>query len=196
MKKILRIFDKKIKLYDCYLSDLKYIFSKEKFNYFNGKTYPQKHDLIDKNIYAYKVNMMITKNGLITLKKILIKYFPLNFDNINNKPIVHEGIAIALTNEFNGTVMYLITNNINLLNDIDLAKLSPPPPWIVFPNEDPRGLGSMQGDMEYWFLNHWDPFWNSLNFNNKRQYLKIFRTNKYWSYYLMMNPYYVKNKID
>ena len=210
INKMLKIFEKKIKLYNCYLSDLKIIFSSDKFKVYKGSPYPEKFEQIEQKIYAYSIDLMISENDFKRLKEILFKYFKLDFEALNNsdfdnlekndfkkiKSFVSEGIAIAKTNEFNGIVIYLLTNNIDLLNDIDLAEFAPPPPWVVFPNEDARGLGSMQGSMEYWFFNHWNPFWNSLTFAKKRQYLKKFKPDKYWNYYLMVNPYYTKNSIE
>lgn len=199
MKKLLkylnRIFDKKYKIYNCYYNEIREIFSKDKFSLYAGSAYPEKFDMSEAKIYAYLVKILVTEDSYKNFIAILKRHFSTNFDNIKNKPIVQEGIAFAIIHEFKGLTINLITNNIQLLNDIDSAKLDTRPPWIVFPELDPRYLGSLQGDMDYWFCYIWDPFWNNLSLEERKSYFSKTKPNRYWANILLESPLFkIKEK--
>ncbi|WP_158996614.1 hypothetical protein [Pigmentibacter ruber] len=203
LDKFINIFkEKKSEIYECYLRDLKSYFLKENFKLYKGTNYPKKINKCSDNIYAYQIIFMISEIDFPKLKEILIKYYKADIDfldrnmpdnkdtHFNKKIILEHGLAIAKTNEYDGIVIYLLTNNIELLNDIDHAELEPPPPWVVFPNENPVGFDKMQYIIELWFVLFWDPFWFNLNPTKKREYIEKLRPNNCWENYLIENPYY------
>ncbi|KAB8037857.1 hypothetical protein GCL60_11830 [Silvanigrella paludirubra] len=133
------------------------------------------------DLEKYKSNYVINKmNNNIEIKSLYL--------------YKGQGIAVSITNEFRGIVVNLITNNNLFIQDLDNSLLQPPPPWIVYPNEDPRGLGSLQGEIDYWFDSIWNPFWNSLSLEEKKNYFRMTKPNRYWANYLMESPIY-KEKI-
>lgn len=46
-------------------------------------------------------------------------------------------------------------------------KLTPPSPQTVFPDVNFETIGSLQGEIEYWWNVYWAPFWSSLNNTEK-----------------------------
>lgn len=72
--------------------------------------------------------------------------------------------------DFAGICVLLITNDINLLQQLIAFKAAPPPPWESFPNVDPDTLGSLQGNIEFWCDAFWRPYWFSLNDIERQQY--------------------------
>ncbi len=188
MKLFKKIFDKKYKLFNCYWSDLKKSFPREKYSKYNGKIFPEKIDLSESNIYGYSIRIMLTEESYLIFRIIIQNYYKI--DILNEKQFVKAGIALAVTNEFRGIVVNLITNNNDLLIEIDKSNLYTPPPWIVYPNEDPRYLGSLQGEIDYWFYFIWHPFWNSLSLEEKKNYFRKTKPNRYWANYLMESPIY------
>ena len=49
--------------------------------------------------------------------------------------------------------------------------LTPPAPWVSFPELDPSGLGSLQGDFEHYWHYCWLPFWSRLSKARQQAYL-------------------------
>lgn len=56
------------------------------------------------------------------------------------------------------------------------------PPWLVFPELDPRELAGhlRQGAAEAYFVNHWRPFWASLAGEQRAAYLDRWRASPAW----------------
>lgn len=73
--------------------------------------------------------------------------------------------------EFNQTVIDVITNNNKFIKNLYDMNLESPAPHIVFPERDFEALGGLQGDVELWWNVYWSPFWSSLTEEEKEQYL-------------------------
>lgn len=56
------------------------------------------------------------------------------------------------------------------------------PPWVVFPELDPRELAGhqRQGVGEVYFVEHWGPFWSSLDAEQRALYLEHWRAAPAW----------------
>lgn len=54
---------------------------------------------------------------------------------------------------------------------LDDPALTPPAPWQSFPQLDPSGLGSLQGDFEQYWHFCWWPFWSRLSKPRQQVYL-------------------------
>lgn len=57
-----------------------------------------------------------------------------------------------------------------------------PPPWKAFPDIPPADLVAYlkQGVTEAWFDKRWRPFWNSLNDEQRDQYLQHWSASPAW----------------
>ena len=78
---------------------------------------------------------------------------------------------VATKSEFQGHTVYVLTNDMNLLRRLGDDDLNPPPPWSLFPK---LGLpvGDMQGDAQYWYENHWYPYWRHLSPDQRTKFLR------------------------
>ncbi|MGL5395839.1 MAG: hypothetical protein ACRDBQ_11260 [Shewanella sp.] len=72
--------------------------------------------------------------------------------------------------DFAGSCVLLITNDINLLQQLIAFKAMPPAPWESFPDIDPDTLGSLQGNIGFWCDAFWRPYWLSLGETERLQY--------------------------
>lgn len=72
--------------------------------------------------------------------------------------------------DFAGSCVLLITNDINLLQQLIAFKAMPPAPWESFPDVDPDTLGSLQGNIGFWCDAFWRPYWLSLGEAERLQY--------------------------
>ncbi|HGY1013661.1 TPA: hypothetical protein ACNUUK_001941 [Aeromonas salmonicida subsp. smithia] len=72
-------------------------------------------------------------------------------------------MVLFLHPSFAGTVVSFASDDLDVLEALQQTKLEPPLPADSFPWIDPEALGSLQGDMEYWWMHLWLPFWVSLN---------------------------------
>lgn len=62
--------------------------------------------------------------------------------------------------------------------------LTPPPPWLSFPELEPSGLGSLQGDFEHYWHYCWWPFWSRLGKARQHAYLLRHGAPRGWVEYL------------
>lgn len=64
---------------------------------------------------------------------------------------------------FAGTIVSFASDDLDVLEALQQTRLEPPLPADSFPWIDPESLGSLQGDIEYWWMHLWLPFWLSLS---------------------------------
>lgn len=135
--------------------------------------YPVKEWLM--HICAYHMHFMIQRCDEKILKNLINKHFEIigrDAGNGMNRRNQHDNLVhFSFLPEFNGITVYLLTNDPDFLRSIDALNLTPVPPWIAFSNVEPDSLGSLQGDIEYWWAEYWSPFWVSLTQEEKTQYL-------------------------
>ncbi|TCK38977.1 hypothetical protein B0G84_4303 [Paraburkholderia sp. BL8N3] len=89
----------------------------------------------------------------------------------NNARYDIRKVRLAVANSFGGVVVSLLSNDVDVFWKLRDARLNPPPPWIAFPDIDPDSLGSLQGDIEYWWASFWTPFWDVLDSAQKDKFL-------------------------
>ncbi|WP_151069637.1 hypothetical protein [Cupriavidus oxalaticus] len=90
-------------------------------------------------------------------------------------------IVVAFGSEFSGSVVSMMANDISVFDRIEVNNSSPPPPWVAFPElREPRKLGFLQGDIEYWWDNYWSPFWESLTAEEREEYLRSRGATEEW----------------
>ncbi|WP_143026254.1 hypothetical protein [Paraburkholderia fungorum] len=68
---------------------------------------------------------------------------------------------VAFDTEFSSRNVWLLTNDVALIDSLSHFQFSPTPPWLLYPQLGPFAAYS-QGEPEYWELNVWMPFWKSL----------------------------------
>ena len=153
----------------------------------NLSAYPHKLLLADQGIFAYRMEFATFEADAARVVGAIAAEFPLHslagFQDgqaRSERTSAHFSIRPA----FRGAVVVIVTNALPLIAAIDALELPPPPPWIVFPEADPSALGSLQGDIEYW----WDwlflPFWSAANEATRSHYLATYPTNEDWMEFL------------
>lgn len=110
---------------------------------FNG-LYPLLISLGSENIYAYSTRFMIKATDLPKIESMIFSCFHKRIGQVK------EGISYGgkmlyyyKFEEFNQTVIDVITNNDDLIKGIWSNKLEPPAPDIVFPDDDFESQGKM-----------------------------------------------------
>ena len=74
-----------------------------------------------------------------------------------------DAMTLNVIDDFEGSIIDLITNDATAINDIIDLPLSPPSPEQTFPDDDVYDYGSLQGHIEYWCYALWKPYWDSLS---------------------------------
>lgn len=76
-----------------------------------------------------------------------------------------HGAVVSLReyDEFNARVVILVTNSLALVEAVRDLPITPPGPWVVFPQVDPNELLGLQGSLEWWWDVYWQPFWENLD---------------------------------
>jgi hypothetical protein len=142
----------------------------------NVKHFPFKDSLLSEGLYAYRLVFLVSEIDASRVKNVIENEFPLKTDKLyftaelsNSQNLyIHAGIR----REFNGAMVEMLTNNADLLNDLDNLELQTLPPWITFPDFDPDGFYCLQGNIEFWWSFFFVPFWESLDLDRKIFYLE------------------------
>ncbi len=67
-----------------------------------------------------------------------------------------------------------------------------PPPWVESPGYPPADIFWRQSG-QYWFAYVWEPFWNTLNVDEKEDYLKRWNVPDVWRMYsIQINSEFAK----
>lgn len=78
---------------------------------------------------------------------------------------------VASDVEFLARNVYLLTNDVELIDRLSQETFSPNPPWIMYPDLGPFASYN-QGEPEYWDRFVWHPFWSRLSIEEQDEYLK------------------------
>lgn len=153
-----------------------FIFPKDDFKEISIlKKYPSVTLLIEDNVYAYRMLFCVDNESAEIILQLINDHFKSNITIEGANDIVissgNQAISFNMYNDFEGKVVRLITNSDAFFSKIWELKIMPPPPWISFPEIDPDGLGSMQGNLSFWWDWMWLPFWDSLDSAQKEDYL-------------------------
>lgn len=170
-----------------YLSNLRKVFPRDNAieNSSDLPSYPPKISLEPKKVYAYLVQFMVSKQDVEEVFKFVANYFPSCRCSPGQDEIVTnqsgEALHVSVRYEFNGVLFDLITNSTDFLKALDATRVKPPPPWVVFPRVvDPEILGSLQGDIEYWWGGYWSPYWDELTNQQRNDYLTAVGASREW----------------
>lgn len=152
--------------------------------------YPAKVFLGEKNIFAYRLEFMVSEHDAARVVQAVGSEFDLpSTATFQEGPTQKGSLSLHFSSrpEFGGAVVVMVTNSIPLLKKIDALDLAPPPPWIVFPEADPSALGSLQGAMEHWFDWMFLPFWNSADAAARSRYLAKHGASEEWREFLALH---------
>ncbi|WP_148716702.1 hypothetical protein [Chitinolyticbacter meiyuanensis] len=142
----------------------------------DAATFPQKDLLVGEDLYAYRLTFMVSNDDADRVRSAIATQFLI--PSVGRYFIVEvtnsRGYSIhgAVRPEFNGAVVEMLTNSVDLLHTLDALQLQPLQPWLAFPGFDPEGVGSLQGNIEFWWSHFWAPFWRSLSAARRLQYLQ------------------------
>lgn len=120
-------------------------------------------------IAAYIVRFLVSGNGLDMFLHVLVKLGYKVESELNTQILTRSGplwskkVMLFLSPSFSGVVISLTSNDLDVIAALQQERFEPPLPSESFPSIDPEGLGSLQGDMEYWWGHLWFPFWQSLS---------------------------------
>lgn len=121
------------------------------------------------SIEAYLIRFLVSDESLTMLFQVLAQIDYLVSSDLNTQVLNRSGepvdkkVMLFLHSSFAGTVVSLASDDLDVLKALQQTRLDPPLPADSFPWIDPEGLGSLQGDMEYWWTYLWLPFWLSLS---------------------------------
>jgi hypothetical protein len=149
----------------------------EEFPPVNKEHYPQKELLLaETGLYVYRLIFLISEEDVLRLKNIIAAEFFLSSDSIyfaaeltNDRGL---SIHIGIQPEFNGAKVMMFTNSVTLLASLDDLNLASIPPWIVFPDFNPKGILGLQGNLDYWWHRLFLPYWVLLEKDKKREFLQ------------------------
>ncbi|MGY3901184.1 hypothetical protein ACW5XF_01750 [Aeromonas lusitana] len=118
---------------------------------------------------AYFIRFLVSENGLDMFFHVLVKLgYKMELD-LNTQILTRSGergskkVMLFLHPSFAGMLISLASDDFDVIATLQQKKFEPPLPSESFPSIDPGGLGSLQGDMEYWWVNLWFPFWQALS---------------------------------
>lgn len=138
--------------------------------------YPLARSLEDKGIYAWQLLFFTNTEGVRKAFDLMNRIVKCDIEGASGTFFMEtQGgkVYLYISDKFQGKLVTLITNNVELISDLQSLGITPGAPWISFPEIDPDGLGSRQGDFEYWWDSFWLPFWNTLTACEKARYLHM-----------------------
>lgn len=124
---------------------------------------------LDSGIEAYLVRFLVSEGCMERLTLVLSQIGYLVRPGLNTQVIERSDdpsdrkMVLFLHPSFAGTVVSFASDDLDVIYALQQTRLEPPLPADSFPWIDPEGLGSLQGDMEYWWTYLWLPFWLSLS---------------------------------
>jgi hypothetical protein len=142
----------------------------------NTKHYPFKELLSSEGLYAYRLTFLVSEAETIRIRSAIKQEFPLLTnelyfrDELVNSQNLH--VHVGLRKEFNGDIVEILTNSVALLNALDELELKTLPPWVTFPDFDPVGFHSLQGNIEHWWEYYFADFWCSLGREERLDYIQ------------------------
>ncbi|SET60836.1 hypothetical protein SAMN02583745_02869 [Thorsellia anophelis DSM 18579] len=111
------------------------------------------------------------------IHKELLPYFEslFNFEYVSEKLIELDlsktfgfDLKIRIIDDFGGYIIEIETTSKQMVEGILNKRTYPPSPEISFPKLNPEEYyGSLQGNIDFWFNQLWEPYWKSLSKEDK-----------------------------
>ncbi|WP_368172958.1 hypothetical protein [Aeromonas sp. R2-1] len=123
----------------------------------------------DHSIGAYFVRFLVSEDSLAMLFRALSQTGYVVEPELNTQVLNRSGdpaskkLMLFQHSSFAGTVVSFASDDLDVIDALQQIRLEPPLPADSFPLIDPESLGSLQGDMEYWWTSLWLPFWEALS---------------------------------
>lgn len=140
-------------------------------------------------LYAYHIVFLVDATLEASVSSLVEATFPTVVKEeasktwaINNEG---KGITCFSTPELKGVTFVIFTNSVEFIKSLDALDIYPPPPWVSFPDVDPKDFRPNQGDREVWWYEYWRPFWKGLTPEMQRDYLEQCKDHKDWVEYLL-----------
>lgn len=134
--------------------------------------YPEFLDLRDRRMEAVSVKLHLLPDKVSALRDVVTLGYNLigkntyaGRDDGGNRLIFHT------YEEFNGICAGISTNDVEVCRRVMSMGLAPPAPWVAFPELAESAFGMMEGNMEYWWLVYWEPYWESLDKDKQESFL-------------------------
>ena len=142
-------------------------------------------------IRAYQFQVMSCHQGKMGLGAALMK---LGFTPVSSTPEqtlyrneAGEKLMLRMQSEFGGVLLNLVTDSPALLASIHAQKIAPPAPWQAFPTVDVGCMDTLQGELAFWWSQHWTPYWSRLDENERLQYLQLNNVPAAWKDFLSLH---------
>lgn len=141
--------------------------------------YPEFLDLRDRRMEAVSTGLHLLPARISAVRDVVTRGYDLigkntyaARDNPRNRLIFHT------YEQFNGVCVGISTNDVEVCRRVIALDLEPLEPWVAFPELAETAFGMLMGNIEYWWNEYWDPFWESLSPEGREAYLS--RANKPW----------------
>ncbi|RZT39422.1 hypothetical protein [Cupriavidus agavae] len=127
-------------------------------------TYPAFYLMDDEKIFAVSGAFQIPSDQAEAILKIAAQDYRVVGQNqyMQAEDSARRLLLWARPNHFNGTRIGITTNDLDVCRRVIAYRPSPLRPWEAFPELADYGIGFLQGNIEYWWLTDWDPYWDSL----------------------------------
>lgn len=137
---------------------------KEKFI----NNYPEIDHCLYDQIQAYNALFLVDTSYTQEIVELINRHSTMSYELKRDKKyqdLSNEKtfVKVNIFSDFNGDIIHLITDNENLISDLLIHHHQPPSPEISFPEVYPLGLGSLQGNIDFWLNSLWMPFYLSLS---------------------------------
>ncbi|AOI89857.1 hypothetical protein [Burkholderia pseudomultivorans] len=86
-------------------------------------------------------------------------------ERVGPRQFVRDGLLhtfFSAVDRHSGKQVSLLTNDVELVRSVSAFVFNPPPPWIAWYELGPLTF-NLQGDAQYWYVNVWDRYWESLS---------------------------------
>ena len=155
-------------------NDIQSLYVENEYIYVEGleKKYPLFISMIESDVYAYTSRFMIKDEDIDSIKELIKERFEgkLDHDKVCLK-YLGQYLNYYFFTDIDKKVVDVITNNVSFIEAVHELKLTPPSPQTVFPDVNFETIGSLQGQMEYWWNVYWAPFWDVLDNTEKMAYI-------------------------
>ncbi|MNF89200.1 hypothetical protein D3C84_717150 [compost metagenome] len=131
----------------------------------------------DKKFEAYQVRFLVSVEYLERLFQVFMQAGYVVDPELNTQVMMKSSQETAarkamlfLNPAFAGVLVSFASNDLDVLEAMQCSIWIPSQPAESFPWLDPQSLGSLQGDVEYWWNHLWLPFWVSLSLKEQADF--------------------------
>jgi hypothetical protein len=134
--------------------------------------YPRFLDLRDRSMEAVSTGVHLLPEKIQPLREVVtLGYDLVGKNTYAGRTDAGNRLIFHTYEEFNGICAEISTNDLEVCQRVMAMDLAPPAPWVAFPELAESAFGMMQGNMEYWWLVYWAPYWESLDKDKQEAFL-------------------------